>query len=119
MTEVELLRRAAKQMRERAEAANTDDARRPYGDRSVDPVRVNEWGALVDNYLGGEIGEHCASWHPVVALAVADWLDAEARLHGTVGKAQDKVPDGWALRITSSTLREAVAVARAYLGESS
>jgi hypothetical protein len=72
------LRRAAALMRERAEEANTDDARRPYGDRNADPVPPAEWGALVDNYLGGKIGAHCAAWTPAVALAVAEWLEIGA-----------------------------------------
>lgn len=73
--EVGLLREAATQVRERAEAATTDDERRPYGNRTVDPVPESKWGALVDNYLGGAIGTHCASWTPAAAFAVADLLD--------------------------------------------
>lgn len=72
--DVELLRRAAMLMRERALAADTDDARRPYGRRDADPVPREEWGPLVDNYLGGEIGQHCAAWNPATATAVADLL---------------------------------------------
>ncbi|MET8278215.1 hypothetical protein [Micromonospora sp. NPDC005174] len=48
--------------------------------------------------------------------ALADWLDAEANLHESVGRAEGKVPDGWRLRITSSTLAEAATVARAVVG---
>jgi hypothetical protein len=81
------LRRAAALMRQRAEAANTDDARRPYSDRSVDPVPESQWGELVDNYLGGDIGAHCASWTPTVALAVADWLDIGANPYACVDSA--------------------------------
>ena len=76
--EVGLLREAATQMRERAEAANTDDERRPYGNDSVDPVPESKWGALVDNYLGGAIGAHCASWTPMAASAVAKLLERAA-----------------------------------------
>lgn len=92
------LRRAAALMRERAEAANTEGARRPYGDRSVDPVPESQWGALVENYLGGEMGAHCAAWTPAVALAVAAWLEIGANPYACV----DSEP--------------MLAVARAYMG---
>lgn len=48
-----------------------------------------------------ENAEHIASWHPAVALAVADWLEARARDCDT-GGFDDPYGD---------------AVARAYLGE--
>lgn len=79
--EVELLREAARLMRERAVAGNP-----------------NPWA------------------RPDVEVAFADWMDAEANLHESVGHAEGHVPDGWRLRITSSTLAEATAAARAYLG---
>lgn len=100
--DLELLRRAAVLMRERAQAANTDDARRPYSERPVPP---EQWGELVDNYLGGVIGQHCAFWTPTVALAVADWLDAE-HAHFSPIWTGPHVPD---------QLARALAVARAYL----
>jgi hypothetical protein len=78
-TSVETLRAAASLMRERAVAANTDEARRPYGDPLFYVVPETQWGKLVgDEYLGGVIGQHCASWTPAVALAVADLLDGIA-----------------------------------------
>jgi hypothetical protein len=55
---------------------------------------------------GSADAAHIASWHPAVALAVADWLDDCARLPATTFHGQ--VFDGRAL-----------AVARAYLGEQS
>lgn len=95
----ELIGRAAYLMRQRAIAANTDNARRPYGNRDADPVAENEWPDLVANYLGGSIGTHCAYLTPAVALAVAAWLD-----HGSnPGALVDFTP--------------MVAVARAYLGQ--
>jgi hypothetical protein len=72
------LKHAAVLMRDRASAANTDEARRPYGDKRCEPVTVDRWGALVDNYLGEEVGAHCAAWTPAAAVAVADWLDLMA-----------------------------------------
>ncbi len=95
----ELIGRAARLMRQRALAANTDDERRPYGDKRLDPVPESDWGKLVYNYLGGAIGEHCESLHPAVALAIADWLEIGSNPHACVD------------------LAPMVAVARAYLGE--
>jgi hypothetical protein len=96
---VDLIARAAAAMRERAEKANTNEARRPYGDRRIDPVPESEWGGLVDNYLGGPVGQHCASWTPAAAIAVADWLEVGANPYACVDLAPMAV------------------VARAYLGE--
>lgn len=92
------IRRAADLMRRRADAANTDDARRPYS-ADTDPVPPARWGDLVDNYLGGNMGAHCAAWTPDAAHAVADWLDlmANPQAPGYRGPA--------------------LAVARAYLNE--
>jgi hypothetical protein len=96
---VDLIARAAKLMRERAEAANTDSARTPYSDQRIAPVDPSQWGGMVDNYLGGPIGAHCASWTPATALAVASWLDIGANPYACIG------------------LAPMVAVARAYLAE--
>lgn len=62
--DLQLLKRVADLVRARAHAANTDEARRPYGDRRLDPVPETQWGDLVDNYLGGSVGQHCAAWTP-------------------------------------------------------
>jgi hypothetical protein len=100
---VEELRQAAVTMRRRAQLANTEQARRPYGDRNVDPVPAGEWGALVENYLGGTVGMHCASWTPAVAAAVADLLELAV--------------DRWDANGHVMTGAAALAVARAYLGD--
>ncbi len=52
-----------------ANAANTDQARTPWGDRTIPPTPVEQWGDMVDGYLGGSIGAHCARWGPLRALA--------------------------------------------------
>lgn len=118
----ELLRRAAALMRERAEAATPG----PWRDSYVDG---NRYAALVadkphpdrpkpsaggwawdEDYGGCVVGEslmagdraHIASWHPILAVAIADWLNDEA-----VGA---QTPDG-------APTAHAIAVARAYLGE--
>ena len=102
----ETLRRAAALMRERAEAAVLS----PW--EAVEGASGHWWvehpnTADIALDLHGENARHIASWHPAVALAVADWLEAAARDKGadviTAGRG-DAYP---------------LAVARAYLGESS
>ena len=116
----ETLRRAAALMRERAEAAES---------MLASPWSVGAWGEsgggardgysigyATDNPLAGlvatcadyvplDAADHIASWHPAVALAVADWLDAEAGAVEFDGGRPDLL----------ST--QAVTVARTYLGE--
>lgn len=113
----DILRRAAALMRERAEAA-TDGG---YGWRLGDLPGANEvwanrdaagWDAFMvattttrlnpnPGARGHADAQHIASWHPGVALAVADWLDIAAD----------------ALCDEDVTYPEALAVARTYLGE--
>ena len=115
---VETIRRAAASMRERAGAATNGG----HGWRVADLPGANEvWAdrdaAGYDAFMvattatrlnpnpgtpGHADATHIASWHPAVALAVADWLDREAVLHDALGGA----------------MPQALAVARAYLGES-
>ncbi len=112
MTPAETLREAGRLMRERAQAATPGpwEHKQPEGDWHW------VWVAGVPTYAGvaecqitdgsdlnqeGRDAAHIASWHPAVALAVADWLDEEA---AWTGQGDDK---------------HALAVARAYLGEAS
>jgi hypothetical protein len=131
----DVLRRAARLMRERAEAATpgpwywepasgddwpqgdeslrssgkqiTYDYGGPDGSRVVgeyDAFVVSSWG--YDAYgtdASDEDRAHIASWHPAVALAVADWLDLEVLI------ASDP-------KNHAEISREALAVAHAYLG---
>lgn len=105
----DVLRRAAALMRERAGAATPGPwTYEPAGESECgEPNCCYEywhdrvWG---DGVVQAEIddagnAQHIASWHPVVALAVADWLDSEF-----------SHPFG--------PTAEAIDVARAYLGES-
>lgn len=112
-TAVEMLRRAAALMRERATKAPpgpwfvTDGAAR-YGGLVAAPTDVFPED---DGYAGHLIGEsmspanreYVASMHPPVALAVADWLDG-------VAEAQSFADQRRAMYVDS-----ALAVARAYL----
>lgn len=117
----ETLRRAASLMRERAEKATPDVC--PEWTRSA--VRhiarnceIECWhDGEGDPHDGEEVGwdryndaPHIASWHPAVALAVADWLDG---LSIEVGGAFD--PERYA--DVNPNARKGIAVARAYLGE--
>lgn len=107
----DLLRRAAASMRERANSA-TPGVWKLWGmsvyadqDGTSDlDTAVHIADTTHEAGLRTFNAAHIASWHPAVALAVADWLDAEA-LYAETGTA-DPAPG-------------ALAVARAYLGEPS
>lgn len=93
------LREAARLMRERAESIEVGD---------------DWWAAHALTWLQKTSGtpmlaEHIASWHPDVALAVADCLDAAARVWPPdPHEPREGCPDcSW------------LAVARAFLGETS
>lgn len=112
----ETLRKAASLMRPRAEVV---PANSPWGvsssrtsHRVVDRSRPGIAMAVADVFPSGgsehqrQMAEHIASWHPAVALAVADWLEA------TAARMDLKHNHGW------RGSRQALAVARAFLGES-
>lgn len=52
-----------------ARAAIAPDHMHPYGDRAIPAIKPDGWGALVDNYLGGPMGAHCARHTPTRVLA--------------------------------------------------
>lgn len=147
----ETLRKAAHLMRERAEAAGCAIGENwRMGDRSTlytvefqgnddvwrnafDCGPCNEWNLSIDvkhEYVGTgeEPAEHMASWHPAVALAVADWLDNEATQYAANKRLWDvsslDPSNRWAERGLTVTANlehhhgAALKVARAYLGES-
>ena len=63
-------------------------------------------------------GDHIASWHPAVALAVADWLEAEAENHDDRVTVANRLHEdaGSSFRFTTLPVSpQAIAVARAYL----
>lgn len=103
----EILRRAASLMRERAEdatpgpwaAASDGRTTELLADGGADVIyrRVMDWHAPAD-------AEHIASWHPAVALTVADWLTSVV---------DDQNVD---FDLINSEGYSALAVARAYLG---
>ena len=120
----EELREAARLMRERAEAAaesspapwvvDSEVASRlpaPYGvvflDDEGSPISV------VESYSWAEV-THVASWHPAVALAVANWLEEEA---GSEEEARRTALPGLEGFLDAfPDMDAALAVARAYLG---
>jgi hypothetical protein len=116
----ETLRRAAAQMRHRAEAATPGpwrftDSEAAYDVWNGGMVVVSADGDPIanceDEWYEPDPGEpapindatHIASWHPAVALAVADWLEEAAE-----DRTYELMPE--------STYDAALAVANAYLG---
>lgn len=119
----EILRRAASLMRERAQAATpgvweTSDSSLTHPGAGTNVYSDSEGPVVGDccGYQGGtgiQDGEHIASWHPAVALAVADMLAGAAELahiHGSLlGTHNDTCP-------VCGPVGRALAVGRAYLG---
>lgn len=108
----DLLREAAAKMRERADAAITGTWRDDFG-RVTTEISEGGYGtALICSPMRLSDAEHIASWHPAVALAVADWLEDEA----------DRIPPNETHAITGRGIKipleesPAVRLARAYLG---
>jgi hypothetical protein len=106
---VDLLRRAAKQMRTAAQGAEKQYTA-PWHDEASEVIDRKGY-TVADVCDDGDVNyltEHIASWHPAVALAVADWLDDEAadteEWNEQTGESRPVNP-------------YALAVARAYLGE--
>jgi hypothetical protein len=78
----ETLRRAAALMRERADANLITPS--PWGFAGVSgqgfAVHHGEHDTVA-LYANRPDADHIASWHPAVALAVADWLECVAEVH--------------------------------------
>lgn len=128
----DLLRRAAAAMRERAEAAQSESPWDAAGMWWYPVMEIAEDGRAVERSHGFHLvvdahgsgmaahaashsdAEHIASWHPAVALAVADLLDAEAALIDGVAEHPDLH-----MPINGARVDLLLAVARIYLGESS
>ena len=111
---VDVLRQAAALMRERAEAVNYPSPWQIGG--GTCGIRCNEGRNYVASTYGGVGTEeaaaiHIASWHPAVALAVADLLDiVEAGW-------EDYDPDGPGETSMHFVCAWATNLARAYLGD--
>jgi hypothetical protein len=102
----EVLREAAALMRSRAEAASDG----PWTNRRGPAEHViDDWDVPIATVDTRENRRYIASWHPAVALAVADWLKSEASAHSG---------EFWTDTRSEACCRmeQALAVARAYLG---
>lgn len=107
----ETLRRAAALMRERAEAATPHQRWVAWaGDTAV---RVNDRSHTDFRAPTPAHAEHVASWHPAVALKVADWLEEVAAWmdEGVGLLPATNIGDVWI-----GMRQHALALARAYLG---
>ncbi len=113
----EVIRRAAKLMRELAEGC---EPRRWYwkalGEKRY-PQRVSSEGnvsliaeTFIDPAHRPYEAEHIASWHPLVTLAVADWLETEA-----INSDAYAGNGNW----LGAPSEHALKIARTYLGEGS
>ena len=147
----DILREAAALMRSRAGSVEAAAVPTPW--RALPRLDSENFGWVVasgvvdadyDNTVAvcsfdfeGGTSQHIASWHPTVALAVADWLEAEAgamdamdiftaatatethsfNVRGAAISVSTDVRGGLQLRADTSS--PALIVARAYLGASS
>lgn len=104
----EILREAAALMRERAEAATRMHMPWDAEDEEVWTQENDGQPVFIGGRMSPRDAMHIASWHPAVALAVADQLDAMAAV---VAEAE-----GSPLAIVATGLAEkSVAVAHLYL----
>ena len=102
-------------MRERAEVA-TPGPWGYYGHSIIRPAELKDGKA--PSYSAAyhqEDAEHIASWHPAVALAVADWLDDHAETIELFA-AREIPGSAWSMNWQTSH-NHALTVARAYLDE--
>lgn len=120
----ETLRRAAKLMREQAQAAQVV-VPGPWHHQSLgwgypQPIYNSEGDLVAEGYSGPvtatDVAQYIASWHPAVALAVTDWLESCANdadgapvVGGEPASAYCDEP---------GSVHRALKVARTYLGES-
>lgn len=104
---VETLRQAATLMRKRAEAATEDPWTFEDAPNGFSPMVISDAGIVANTWDKPDLSdaEYIASWHPAVALAVADWLDACVAF---LEERPEYTHDGQDYAFT---------VARAYLGE--
>jgi hypothetical protein len=97
------LRAAAAHVRERAGKAAEWFAAKDFED---------DYPAMVENWLGGPVGEHAAGWSPPPALAVAAWLDLSAAQYEEADAALWQVE----YHLTQQAVDAALAVARTIPG---
>jgi hypothetical protein len=117
MSGAQRLRDAASKLREMAEAA-TGGSWGVVGTQglAISPSRLSS--AVIASATAKDDAAFIALMAPPVALALADWLDAEAHHHDRFEQAMAEVSEPVML-FDGSTLAEAVAVADAILGTNS
>jgi hypothetical protein len=103
------LRDAAAAMRARAEACLASDDQWYERDEMLEMLRSKDSDSFAQPYDA----EHIASWHPAVALAVADSLIAAAAHIESFDCEAHCEPDGCELVLTATR------TARTYLGSAS
>jgi hypothetical protein len=110
----ELLREAARLMRERAEDARDRDMSEPWKPKVFSDGRAWVCGPMDALSMHGHpnVAKHIASWPPIVALAVADMLD-DAAENAEMLAGENRLPFDMRVHVANA---KAIAVARAYLG---
>lgn len=125
MTATETIRKAARLMRERAEAAcpgpyfTTGKSGR-YGGmvaapRDGYPEHDGYDGHLIGESMSGAHRSHLAGWAPEIAVAVADWLEAVADLYDKPISLPPAHPTDVDAIAFAAVMRGAETVARTYL----
>lgn len=128
MGDVDILRRAAALMRERAEAATRGPWRSENYPNGQAPLVIGEGMAVAETFDKTHLSDanHIASWHPGVAVPIADWLDWVAHcrevIDGVAARVREQMREpkgpGKASQMFEDTEVHALTIARAYLGES-
>jgi len=110
----EILREAAALMRDQASATEPG----PWHAALGGYVEASCGANLADTWGQRRTATHIASWHPAVALAVADWLTVTAWWLDDEWPDDPDAPMDWSSSTgdTAERVKAALAVARAYLG---
>lgn len=140
MSDTETLRRGAEKLRGLATAATLGPWRAtPYGDGPTQSWYVTGRHTLITTGLHEDLddaelvaiehdrtdAEYIAAVNPAAGLLLADWLDAEADAHDSGMAVSETLRDMASkagagehhIQVAASTLDQALAVARALLGE--
>ena len=118
----EKLREAARLMRERASSATSSPWTQEPSDGDVWGENNRERVCRTSSYAYYDDSIHIASWHPAVALAVADLLEEAAdAFDNHMAKQMDPLRRFHGLWLAEAERKHerALAVASAYLGEPS
>ena len=137
MTPADELRTAAQKIRDAAEMAGSRPwaadhypegtiVRPANSTHSLFRLAADGTRAAGTPNVAAPIGDYIATMHPAVGLALADWLEHEATGHEAVQSLGDLTAEllnvqmkrvGFGAEFTHSTLPQALAVARAILGD--